>query len=1313
MSCEIRLTASIQNISEVRRYLFPTDDERGTDYWLQKCNTSVSPTGDVIVIANEHRLVLLTSKWDTLKSLSTFQIIFSESIHESEKIRTVLCLPIVGLSHSSRVGPDWTCIAVGFDSGFVRFYTDNGHFLFEEQFHNEDIISIKCQSQHSPRPDICPELFIEEIYVHYQSNVCVINGQQLCNNLRECRAQLAKATSNSRRNQLSGLNIKKWGFEDQSTINDVAVVGLNMSNTFDHLLTASTCGGFDSKYRNAAPNSTLVLTAGSKPYLGYHYALEGVNQPVLSDVAKVVASKLKSALPTWLAGPKPSQEKEITAATQPTDDMALRFGLCDLRRTATEIVVSPNKKLAVVSDTLGRVILIDCFKGIAIKIFKGYREAQCAFLQVPDERRSKHRIGNKVANFLIIYSPKKGTLEIFTLQQGIKIAVFSASKYSKLMYISHGLLGFSNNSKSNYICQFNCVFMDNDGQIKEITVPFHYALAEKNSGKARDIYLYKKLRQFIKCGELDTEQLNNEIHNICTEIKSIEIKAQLVDLLISSKNLSYGIILNCVNYFLDNHADSENDNKSFKINWTNIKNLLELYSFVTTHEEACNDDETKQPRTPVLDSKELDNLQKLLDLAISSSENNFKKSRVTFSSDIGFTVSDFLNTFDISKADGSILKSNLEENHVFNASEVIFMKFISGERTDFENFKQAISSSGISVQNLFYLVIYYWVNRDLDIKQNLEKDMHNFSEIISVLLKTASKSIVVNHEDDTVSVFWQDIRQNLANSARPFPALMAAMLCKNVSLKWELENSEDNIEVLTQENILWSLLIGKLEDVATLNIIFSTKPVVIDSNYPVLKYDRVDISLKYILENGRGSVSELAAQWLCSSGCSSEMIVINEVIYKNLQNETSNESSVTDVSKDSNVENLEISEGMHLELIEKVKSNVLFKYLNLLKQQFPYSLEGSTLLANMCWEYALAWRKSMTSLDHLEAAIKCLNNILSLHIKRGLFLLVWNTHLKIVLESSCKLINKVGRLPKEKLCQQDTGLSDKQVVNFINICKNFLDIFLDVSLLNCDLPKPTLKFEAIWENGTHQTLTELAVQQKEVDYNLLHLHYQLSLVLHMISTFSIKFSKPVNNLFEASIGNLFFTDFQRTIDTNWNKTDIKINASRLQFLRKVITFSLETVTLNENNEIYCVEHVEWMQKCLSLARIWNLDIDTLKRFQIIQLYISGFDIIAQELIPAVNEVNDLGEELLKIAGRRMSQFLSSSPHLSENIAALSPVLSRFIKTLNGDWCSPSNLENIKNLTTETLQCLNSSNKEYYKLAELLLDACNTLIEINS
>lgn len=41
------------------------------------------------------------------------------------------------------------------------------------------------------------------------------------------------------------INIRKWTFSEQEVINDASVVGLDLKNTYDHLLAASTYGGYD------------------------------------------------------------------------------------------------------------------------------------------------------------------------------------------------------------------------------------------------------------------------------------------------------------------------------------------------------------------------------------------------------------------------------------------------------------------------------------------------------------------------------------------------------------------------------------------------------------------------------------------------------------------------------------------------------------------------------------------------------------------------------------------------------------------------------------------------------------------------------------------------------------------------------------------------------------------------------------------------------------------------------------------------------------------------------------------------------------
>jgi hypothetical protein len=71
------------------------------------------------------------------------------------------------------------------------------------------------------------------------------------------------------------------------------------------------------------------------------------------------------------------------------------------------------------SDSFARIILIDTKKGIAVRIFKGYRDAQIGFICVDDE--SNEKSNKKYALYLIILAPRRGLLEIWGCQQGIRL----------------------------------------------------------------------------------------------------------------------------------------------------------------------------------------------------------------------------------------------------------------------------------------------------------------------------------------------------------------------------------------------------------------------------------------------------------------------------------------------------------------------------------------------------------------------------------------------------------------------------------------------------------------------------------------------------------------------------------------------------------------------------------------------------------------------------------------------------------------------------------------------------------------------------
>ena len=75
------------------------------------------------------------------------------------------------------------------------------------------------------------------------------------------------------------------------------------------------------------------------------------------------------------------------------------------------IIIAPANNLAAITDSFARIILIDIVKGIAIRVFKGYRDAQIGWICVDDETDDKNN--KRYALYLIIYAPRRGLLEVF------------------------------------------------------------------------------------------------------------------------------------------------------------------------------------------------------------------------------------------------------------------------------------------------------------------------------------------------------------------------------------------------------------------------------------------------------------------------------------------------------------------------------------------------------------------------------------------------------------------------------------------------------------------------------------------------------------------------------------------------------------------------------------------------------------------------------------------------------------------------------------------------------------------------------------
>ncbi|XP_034172933.2 rab3 GTPase activating protein isoform X1 [Osmia lignaria lignaria] len=1405
MSCQIKGIANLTNTNNIKELLFGDSttkfDIPQNELPLQDCFISLSSTGDVLTMAYNTKMIILISRWDSLEVEETknkFHMIWYGEITKepNEWITSVICLPLLSLGKvSSGTNPDWTCIIVGFNTGYVRFYTETGALLLGEQLHSEPVVGLKCQSFRSPKHAGDAGL-AEEVHITYNTVVCVLQGFSLFSTLRACRNHLARVQANcDDLPPVTNLSYKKWGYKSQDIVNDSEVIGTTSVNSFDHLMIASICGGYNASYRSSAPQHNLVIATGKRPFVGFHYALEGGSAPVLSDVAIAMANKLANAIGTavpWLplnwgnSKHQPSLEMAKTNVHEPVEPMTCRFGLSDITREGYSIVSSPNKMLSVILDAMGRVILVDNRCGIAIRMWKGYRDAQCGWIEVEEEKhpgmrkefnKFKQTSQLRSALFLVIYAPKKGVIDIWSTQQGPKITTFTASKHGRLLYINYGLFGINDNvylSKNKP--QYSCVFMDPLGGLKEITVPFHFALNNKSGKKARDIHLLKKLKTFLREEEFDDEKLVSEIENMCSDLKTNEIRIQTIEMLMSNKNIIPDALLVAANCFIKklNEYDKEEMEPTAKTVYllsSQLQQVIQFYKHIKLQFDASiYDSSTVSDNDNDLNNRDLaailltseKEVNRIFELF--NSVNSFKCSNVKTENKVKFKEDnklflDFLSCFEFGASGLIDMKKGIETERKYQISQLMYHGCMH-LNDNIATWKEAATSSNIQPFVLMELALIYWLNQEKH--TYLRDELKQFTQLVIAICSITNIEKICAENNET-SLWWKNVRNILSESMNPFNSLCAAVMCRAVAMCLEKykekcisktqddngnEEKEDikdetdldevnrlkdsimsNLKVdddiynltnewenVTNDSCQFTLLIGNLEDITILDAIVSQQPLSdTTTQFLALPFTKFNISLSSVLSKGKGSVSEIVAKWIVSTGIDPALLVDTtdtEFDQMKLTNNSfdrlnmSDETSSADLKQDS-----ETSISVPIETEKEVKTDTtactcILERIKLLKRHFPYSLTSSVLLANVCWEFAMSWNKDISQLNSLEAALSVLQQIPLKHMKHGVCCLLWSVHVKKRMESVAKLINKLGKLPKERLCLQEIGLSDVQTITFLQNCVAFLEIFVDSEVLEAG-ENTIIKTEELWEgcNSGPQPFAALAIFQTPAWYDLIMLHVQLANVLYMMAHFNLKVTKPLNNLFESVVQPYFFQTMTDKVMLTWYRDDKRDNL-RTEFLCRVISASMDFIHQEiVDGNISSTQAIQWMSKCQTLASIWKINNDQLRIHQVCQLYVNGFDRLADEVVAAVNDTERLAADLLPIAGRRMMAYLSKTPDLLEEVSRISPTLTKYLESLNVTEviCTNCSNDDTVELIRRVSRHLPEDHSEY-RLAQLMLDA---------
>uniref|UniRef100_A0A672VAU8 RAB3 GTPase activating non-catalytic protein subunit 2 n=1 Tax=Strigops habroptila TaxID=2489341 RepID=A0A672VAU8_STRHB len=993
------------------------------NYWLQDCVLSLSPTNDLMVIANEQKAVFLVPKWkhsDKGKEEMQYAVGWSGSLNVEEGLEQDLFVTCgVSLCNRSSTGrPDWTCIVVGFTSGYVRFYTESGVLLLAQLLNEDPVLQLKCRTYEIPRhPGVTEQN--EELSILYPAAIVTIDGFSLFQSLRACRNQVARAAASGNENvQPPPLAYKKWGLQDVDTIVDHASIGIMTLSPFDQMKTASNIGGYNAAIKNSPPAMSQYVTVGSNPFTGFFFALEGSSQPLLSHVALAVASKLTSALfnaaSGWLGWkskheeePAPKQKPKVEPATP----LAVRFGLPDSRRHGERICLSPCNTLAAVTDDFGRVILLDVTRGLAVRMWKGYRDAEVGWIQTVEDLHERETekmdfspFGNaqgpsRVAQFLVIYAPRRGILEVWSTQQGPRVGAFNVGKYCRLLYPGYKIMGLNNVTSQGWQPQTYqiCLVDPVSGSVKTVHVPFHLALSDKKSERAKDMHLVKKLNALLKAKSSDPDLIEAEAKELILDIKYPATKKQALESLLTSERVPLSSLTNITQTLMDNLQKQELEcvDEGLLQFCANKLKLLHLYELVSKlNSQSIQKDSPPSDNDLAkllrLEEKDFHRLETLLE--------NYKKENtqttVQFADgkDDVLSVRMFLEYLEYEK--DMINVKNMEDGEYVALGSFFFWKCLCGESSA-EEMCHALESAGFSPQILLSLLLNLWLSKEKDIldKPDSVSCLHTMLSLLSKMKVAIDES----WDTQSVSPWWQQMRTACVHSESNAAALLSAHVGHSVTAhiidsvaekKFSqiiVGSDTESWEALSLDTEYWKLLLKQLEDCLILQTLLHSKVSKRTRRVSSLQTDPLGkLSVKKLLEAGKGGIADTVAKWVFRQGFSPLVL--------NLAQQKANTDKVC-----------------------LVTSGFLFlDLLQLAYQQFPCSLEVDVLHAHCCWEYVVQWNKDPEEACFLIRSIDHLRCLMNAHVQHGIALMMWNTFIVKRLSSATYLMDKAFLMVTDK-----------------------------------------------------------------------------------------------------------------------------------------------------------------------------------------------------------------------------------------------------------------------------------------------------------
>lgn len=922
---------------------------------------------------------------------------------------------------------------------------------------------------------------------------------------------------------------------------------------------------------------------------------------ILEEVATAVKNTVKNIIPGFLGtSSKPGPKIE------PPSDFSDCLEFWDQYRIGYSVVVSPNRELAAVCDNFGRVTLIRVVDRIAIRMWKGYREAQCGWIEAQENCVD---IFSKKVLFLCIYAPKRGLLEIWRCQHGARVEAFRVGRNCRLIYCPYSMLGMNDillnqlrkNSASLLTPSNRCYLFDQDTcSLSEIKVPFVCALTEKFSLQKKDGLLLKEFKSLAPKEGCEDEVLVAQVISLFNRIKSHQTKIEAIDYTVHLPNPSLvKSLCSKLSKELPLSVSLKTDPNvlTLTLKCRRTDHLCKLYddfSFLNTAAKKVKLFNSIHQNPPDFDPQALLLNWSVNDYVRCVSLFSFKESIFPNLSGewaaSSLTLENFVSFFSLTKYPTTDIDTDLnnaliflekhEDSNYFRITDLSklgdFFLVPTLDDETLEECETTLSACKVAPSDILCAIFASWLNNEIS------SDWTNWPKFYQIVVKLVTK---MKKTQSTEQEFWRSILKTLSHmigqSTFITSALVASLVLrtaysdladpdKAIELKSKESSSEaqadsdvnmdecpeEEWESLSEEKEKLSLLVKQLQDCLFLSVTLRCNSI----------FDPGPISLIYLLESHPGIISELIAKWIISYPL--EPLIILSL------NDYEPEDEVKDPA--------ELTFGLDIAGITEnnfLGHDVFKQLLRKVRDHFPNSMECDIVLANCVWETVASWSKDPTGkISYLSLAMKYLLPISSNVLKHSIGCLVWKTFLLKRFETLALLMEKMAKVPKDRILQKDVGIDEKSLSLFITFIVDLFDLIIESSARADSEGMPLFRMDEWWKHricsNSQLPLVFIAIQQKPGSPELLIQIYSLASIISLMIHLQIKNFKPLS-MFPVDVRSMLFGELFLSLKND--SVDSILSQERGKFLLAAVTSVAQAIPLKFDSKpsydfFKCITH---------------------------------------------------------------------------------------------------------------------------------------------